>query len=271
PAATGADDERYDLTPFLTVGANTINMTFTNASDDDSLFALYVQITKPPAVSLCGPGPHWVDTCPSGNDTFSSYATIGLDFDFDGKTDRDVLLFGPTTIFRGNPIDTPDPHDPGHVNHINTELVSLDLTATDGSGIKVVSGDGVGNGTCGGPLCSFGAINEQPANSTLADSFFNINFQITNVPILGTLHPESPLHLEAVISTIPPFGFGYTHFVAAPIPLLDSSNRVVAQLVNAQHNVLPPAPDIAGNLTVGGVPTATNPVKLVKGFMAAGT
>lgn len=40
----GVDDERYDLTSFLTPGDAVIDMDFSNASDDDSLFALYVQL-----------------------------------------------------------------------------------------------------------------------------------------------------------------------------------------------------------------------------------
>ncbi len=53
PAQSGVDDERYNLTPFLTVGDAVLNLTFSNPSADDSLFALYVQIEAPPPFDIC--------------------------------------------------------------------------------------------------------------------------------------------------------------------------------------------------------------------------
>jgi hypothetical protein len=53
PSQSGVDDERYNLTPFLSVGDSVINMNFTNLSGDDSLFALYVQIEAPPPFDKC--------------------------------------------------------------------------------------------------------------------------------------------------------------------------------------------------------------------------
>jgi len=49
PAVSGADDEKYNLAPSLTVGDTTVHLTFANPSDDDSTFVLAIGITMPSA------------------------------------------------------------------------------------------------------------------------------------------------------------------------------------------------------------------------------
>ena len=47
PAQSGADDEKYDIAPSLTVGDTTIDLTFENPSGDDSTFVLAIAVTMP--------------------------------------------------------------------------------------------------------------------------------------------------------------------------------------------------------------------------------
>jgi hypothetical protein len=191
-------------------------------------------VSLPADAVLFGPGPHWVDTVTAGSDSFPSTATIGLDLDFNGTPDLIVDLSGPTTIFRGNAIDTPDPLDPGHLNHIDTEIVSMTLT---GGGFTLTAGDGVGNLLNDGPLHSPGAIDEQAGNPSLADSFFDVFFQITPTPF-GPLHNIAPHRVVAVIDRIPPIGIPYT-FIGAPIDLVDVNNIPRARVLFATHTPVP--------------------------------
>jgi hypothetical protein len=47
PAVSGHDDEKYNLAPYLTAGDSALDFTFTDPTDDDSLFVLAVVITMP--------------------------------------------------------------------------------------------------------------------------------------------------------------------------------------------------------------------------------
>ncbi len=196
------------------------------------------------ADSFCGPGPHWVDTCGGGTDSFPSSATVGIDLNFDGLPDATFIMAGPTVILRGDPYDTPDPLDPGHKNTIDTELVMMTLTGTSPlfGPVMIRAGDGTGNLSMDGPLFSPGQINEitnpDPFHAT---SFFDIFFEI-EIPEQGlVLHNQDPLRVEAVIDRVPPSGVPYTHPLKdGPIPLLDPSGAPVAQLINATHTVPEP-------------------------------
>lgn len=142
----------------------------------------------------CGPGADWVDTCPSGTDSFVSradHAVIILD---GGGVILLSNLSGTTTVFRGNPVG-PEPL------HIDTEMVSLTLS---GGGETLHAGDGTGNLLNDGPLFSPGRITEQGSGigSTTADSFFDVFFEI-----LGPhprLHNNTACTMSAVIDRVPP-------------------------------------------------------------------
>ena len=184
---------------------------------------------EPAAAAVCGPGSHWVDTCPSGTDSFPSVAMILVDIDFDGIPDIRAVLSGPTIIFRGNPIDTPDPLDPGHFNQINTELVDMYLT---GGPLKLFAGDTIGNLVNDGPLYSPGALVEKPFNPALADSFFDVFFQVLTP--FGLLHNNDPLRVTAVIDRVLPGNIPYI-YQGPPILLYDGYDEPRAQLIHGVH------------------------------------
>jgi len=135
--------------------------------------------------AVCGPGNHWVDTCPGGLYTFSSVSTVAVNLDLDGNGSLEtnipfLQLFGGTSVFLGTGSAT--------THSIGTELASL--LETDATfGITLKAGDGNGNLANDGPLFSPGAINEQAGNPALADSFFDVFFEI-DIPL-----PAGPLIL----------------------------------------------------------------------------
>ncbi|MFQ6092289.1 MAG: hypothetical protein ACE5OR_06345, partial [bacterium] len=53
----------------------------------------------------CGPGPHWVDQCPAGMDHMPSGALVGIDLDGDCLPDRSLVLSGPVSVRRSDPLD----------------------------------------------------------------------------------------------------------------------------------------------------------------------
>lgn len=194
------------------------------------------------AVSTCGPGSHWVDGCTSGTDTFPSVATIGIDLNLDNVKDLSVVLSGPTSVYRGNPVDAIFGHPvlgnvgtvDGHMDVIETEIVALTLT---GGVFTVRAGDGTGNLLNDGPLNSPGAIRELAGNPQRALSFFDVFFEL-DTPF-GTLHNLQPLRLESEIDRVPPIGFSYTHAIPSPIGLFDQQGIERARLVDATHTPVP--------------------------------
>ncbi|MEQ9237416.1 PEP-CTERM sorting domain-containing protein [Coleofasciculus sp. E2-BRE-01] len=204
------------------------------------------------AADSCGPGEHWVDTCTSGFDSFGSFATIGIDTNLDNQVDSTIVLSGPTTIFRGDPIDTPDPLDgtdgfTPHLNQINTEIVSLELS---GGGFTLKAGDGTGNLNDDGALYSPGKIMEKENDPKLAISYFDIFFEIDSS--LGKLHNKVPLRQSAMINRVPPIGIDYTHNIPNPISLFNENDDEVARLVNATHTPAPEPLTILGSATALG-------------------
>ena len=148
-----------------------------------------------PAVH-CGPGPHWVDTCPAGTDKFFSKAQHGVvvfDPEDGGMTINLPLMTGPTTIIRQAGTILPD-------HHIDTERVSLDL---QGGGLTLRAG------TAFGLPSSFGRITELPGDPFRAHSFFDIFFEINATPF-GPLHNNVACRMTADIDRVIPFGFEYS-------------------------------------------------------------
>ncbi len=195
--------------------------------------------------AVCGPGPHWVDSCASGTDVMPyTIATLYVDIDLDNAFDLTLTMTGPTSVWRGAPFDTPDPLDPGHVNRIDTEMVSMNLV---GGGMTLVAGDGVGNGTADGPKFSPGTIQEMN-NPNLADSFFDIFFELQTTP-WGTLHNNQAAQVHAVIDRVPPAG-GTVYDLVPGVGLYDSGNVLRARLVDGpagapSHHVIPEPASLA--------------------------
>jgi hypothetical protein len=166
----------------------------------------------------CGPGAHWVDTCAAGLDVMpATGAVVGIDTLFDGNLDEEedvsVVMGGPTTIQRQAAGDDSAnfplmfPVD-GHLDVIDTEIVSLSLT---GGGIKLWAGQGPSpnSGVVLDP--SFGTIFEQGGNASLADSFFDVFFEVD----LGGgvfVYNHDLLRIETVdIPGVPPIPQEYIH------------------------------------------------------------
>ena len=205
----------------------------------------------------CPEGPHWVDDCgvpAGGEDNIANHgAVVGLDTDLDAeclpdqsfvlRPCQDTQLF----VLRSAPMDvsliwpSPIPIYGGgsaddHLDVIDTEIISACLT--DGS---VTMRIGAGSETPPQPelLPTEGAIVEDPADNTLANSFFEAYFEIELAD--GTLlynHLADPLHVHAVINCVEPQG-RYFHPVDICIPLYTDpvAGAHVANLVEADHGV----------------------------------
>lgn len=141
----------------------------------------------------CGPGPHWIDTCPSGDD-FAPTASglIGIDLNDDCVEDSSFNLGGPMTIHRAPGL----PH-----MIIPTEIVALSLTDDSGGGVTLTAGQAL---TPGGVFLnpSLGHIVEL-ADTTTGDSLFNVFFEVF---VLGTgfVYNQIPVTFEAAITQVPP-------------------------------------------------------------------
>jgi len=191
----------------------------------------------------CGPGPHWIDNppCPPGVDSFPSGALVGVDFNFDCFVDLNLVMFGPTTVRRSGPMDDSTQYPgtrpvDGHLDVIDTEMLSLSLT---GGGVTLTAGAGMGQGGVLSP--TLGNVAEQPGDPTLADSFFDVFFEVD----LGGglfLYNQMPLRVQATISCVPPDEV-YFHPLNLCLPLYTSpvpgQGQHVANLVSANHDPFP--------------------------------
>ena len=192
----------------------------------------------------CGPGPHWVDSCPSGGDNMPTGALIGIDRDLDCEPDINVVLSGPVSVWRSNPLDDSvafpglAPVD-GHREVIDTEMVSMNLT---GSGIALIAGQGMGTGGALPP--TLGAILENSGDPALADSFFDVFFEV-QIGSGVTLYNHDPLRVKSEVDCLPP-NARYLH-PGDCVPLYDApvgfGGEVVANLVAADHSTYPECGD----------------------------
>jgi hypothetical protein len=165
---------------------------------------------------------------PAGPDTFDSGATVVIDLPALGINDMNVVVTGPTTIMRGDPILGGD-----NRYRIDTEMVALEL-----QGIS-----------CIGPL----VVRESPSRPSLgvvqqtspgvcypADSFFDVFLEI-NVNGM-TLHNEVPIRMEALgpngINSLPPYDDEYQS--PFEIELVDQNGNPTGRIIDVSHIPQPP-------------------------------
>ncbi len=202
-----------------------------------SVSALAVMFTSftPPSASAagCGPGSHWIDTCPAGSDDLGTTgAEVGIDFVGPGGEgppdcveDVSLILSGDGFVDREAGQSATTPHS------IDTEITSMSLT--DGTATLRV-------GAGGSPALSAsdGVIEEQSGDDTLGDSSFDVFFEIDD----GTnpkMYNQSALTVTAVIDRVPPQAI-YLHPESICIDLYTAPSGGVdtfVNLVEAQHNV----------------------------------
>jgi hypothetical protein len=137
---------------------------------------------------------------------------------------------GPTRVSRGAAIDPGD----GRLE-FPTEIVSMELS---GFGPLFGSFQMIEPATS----ASTGLTKAQvPGTTYLADSFFDVFFEVS-LPSAGIVAiPATPAHMVAVVSAVPPVGATYT--LAAPVVLLDKTTLVpIGTLQQADHGVTAEAP-----------------------------
>jgi len=201
----------------------------------------------------CLAGAHWVDNCGPGVDQIANTgALVGIDTNLDCVVDVNLvlnpcsapnnLLVVSKSVHRDDSQNFPGirPID-GYLDVIDTEILSMCLT---GGGFTLRAGLGQGQGPYGALLdTSLGAIAELPGDSTLAESFFDVFFEVYVPPPVGMyLYNQTPLRVAAIIKCAPPQA-RYIHPMGC-LPLFTSpilgQGIQVANLVTAEHNVNPP-------------------------------
>ena len=197
-----------------------------------------------PPCEDCGPGARWIDQCAAGYDHMVTGALIGIDLGGDCVADTSLILNGPVHIQRSDPLDDSN-HYPGlapvdgHLEVIDTEILSMSLS---GGGVTMIAGGGLGQGGILGR--SPGAIAEQPDDPTLADSFFDVFFEVDlGGGVYG--YNQDALRLATKIDCVPPDAV-YVHPIdcvtlySSPVP---HQGDVVAYLVRADHSTYPECGD----------------------------
>lgn len=237
-------------------------------------------VCKPaePPCSECGPGPHFVHApgCgpfpPPGSDLIADNgALVGMDTNLDCVRDVTMVLnpcLPPESLLRVDlqqgPIDDSNQYPgtrpiDGHLDVIDTEIISMCLTG----GPRLVAGTG---GPWTFPLApSRGAVAEDLINPSLADSFFDVFFEVQNIPG-GPAYNITPVRVLAKVNCLPPEA-DYIHPLDLCLPLFTQGTCVggpnagnpcvynfncpgavcggqihLANLVEAKHSVNGPVP-----------------------------
>jgi hypothetical protein len=179
-----------------------------------------------------------------GDDIMESGALVGVNFTLSNcnlPPELGIGLTGPVTVHRmgAHDIAVADGTCPalvdGHFDVIPTEIISMNLTSTDGFTLIV--------GPSGAPELqySFGYVVEKPSDNTLGCSFFDVWFKIIT-PEGMSLYNQTPLRLEATIDRVPPSATFHNAMglclglYTSPMP---GEGVLVANLVQAEHTVNP--------------------------------
>lgn len=170
----------------------------------------------------CGPGAHWIHSpgCPQGTSTTPVVVDLTLDLDRDCEADTALILLGPGSVQRSRPRDDSvyfpgsTPVD-GHLSLIDTEVTALSAIHGDdalvcGSRLGAIQLDP-----------SFGIVAEREGDPTIAESFFDLTFELRTGGLV--LYNQSPVRLSADVSCLPPRVFydgvsGCTPLFTSPIP-----------------------------------------------------
>jgi len=154
-------------------------------------------MASPTTTAICGPGVHWVDTCPSGIDVPVSHS-IQMQLDLTGIGQFDIKLEGgdfrvyraeaedgPVTITPPISDNLPSEYLPetygsadSHHDVIRTELISMIFEGETplGQHVTIRAGDNNGNLENDGPFYSPGILYESPENPAEAYSIFFVTF-----------------------------------------------------------------------------------------------
>jgi len=183
--------------------------------------------------------------CPPGADLISTGAVVGISINLDCVEDTNLVLSGTAAVLRSGPRDDSAnypglrPID-GHRDVIDTEMVSMSLT---GSGFTLVAGAGLGQGGVLPP--SQGAIAEKAGDPALADSFFDVFFEIRADGGGAPVYNQDPVRVRSEINCLPP-NATYFHLIeclplyTSPIP---GQGSLVAYLTSANHSTFPECGD----------------------------
>jgi len=225
------------------------------------VIALVVLITSLTAnrawADPCGPDEEgWIPGCLGQVDDFrDTTALIGIDQDGDCLEDFSLVLGGSAKVERQSASD----------HTIDTEIVSMELT---GGGLVLRAGkyDLVINPDINQNVSpTFGGIVEQAGNPALADSFFDVFFEISPTPF-GNLYNHDAVRVGAVIDRVPPWNTTYLH--PTPLCLALYSDPIEdwqtpVNLVQARHSTGPPPP--TGGIVEVGVDSSGSPARASEG------
>jgi hypothetical protein len=181
------------------------------------------------AAAVCGPGNHWIDSCPAGTETLPIIMRFGLSTNGDSVTDVEVQFDGTITVQRNDPVVGNPTTDPGHLNYIQTEILSMNLVGTSAYGNGWFFRAGVSEGLSP----STGFIRET-TNAAVGTNRFDLVFQIDGSPY-GTLHHDGTFFFSAPIDRLPPVGTVYKHLggpFGTDFALLDTGDNQVLRLTD---------------------------------------
>ena len=200
-----------------------------DGTDDDACPGECLADCTCPSSPVCGPGPHWIDTCPAGEDHIDNFhVEIGVDSDDDCVTDEFFNLNGIALVELSGPLDFSNAianfgGADGHPDVIDLEFT--DAEATDGF---IILGLGSSAPTAGGP--TVGAIIE--ITGVPAAAFMRIEFRPEIDLGFGPLHFVSP----APITTDQLRRFPFNLEITAPdicVALYDGSSNQVPEKITA--------------------------------------
>jgi hypothetical protein len=159
-----------------------------------------------------------------------------------------ITMVGPTNVSRGTPYDPGD----GRIK-IDTEIVSMTLTGMSVhlGWITIVE---TSSKTSSGSIQQVTSGIDYPATS-----FFDVYFEFQILSLNITLHNEDSMHINATISSIPPWGATY---VGPPTPVLlkDELDNTVGSItivtlqIPLEYPELPWVEVTPANVTLGSPP-----------------